>query len=329
MLLVGCSSVPVKKTWELQDGRWPEVTTSNPSTQPVNEPDLDRAEGMLFRGDYKGARQVLLDWERTHKSSPVRDRCIYLIAESYMPEERITAFYYCDEVMDEYPDSRFFYPALETQYQIADEFLKGYKRYFLGMQILGAEDEAIEMLYRIQQRSPGSPLAERCLLRTADWYFDDAEYDLAADGYGSYIRSFPRSDKIPRVKLRRAFSALAQFRGLKFDATAMIDARAELVDIQHAYPDLAEEEHVEDVIARIDDAFARKILDTGDFYQRTSEPRAAVYQYRYLAETYPNSPEAKVANQRLAQMPASAKIEPPPPAGEGYSPATQPSAAAQ
>jgi len=33
--------------------------------------------------------------------------------------DRIKAFYYCDELMDTYPDSGYFYPALELQFQIA------------------------------------------------------------------------------------------------------------------------------------------------------------------------------------------------------------------
>ena len=59
------------------------------------------------------------------------------------------------------------------QYRIADRFLDGYKRRFIGIAMFTAQEEAVEMLYRIQSRSPGSPLAEKAMLRTADFYFDD------------------------------------------------------------------------------------------------------------------------------------------------------------
>ena len=71
-------------------------------------------------------------------------------------------------------------------------------------------------MLRVQQRSPGSPLAERALLRTADWYYSSADYDLAHDAYGVYVKNYPRSPMVPQVKLRQAFSSLAQFRGVRF-----------------------------------------------------------------------------------------------------------------
>ena len=150
------------------------------------------------------------------------------------------------------------------------------------------------MLYRIQQRSPGSPLAEKALLRTADYYYREAEFDLASDAYAVFARAYPRSPEVPRVRLRQAFANYAQFRGLKFDVTPIIDAREQLLAIQQQYPALAAEENLQPVIERIDATFARKIFVTGDFYERTHEPRAAAYQYKFLLKTYPELARCQV-----------------------------------
>jgi outer membrane assembly lipoprotein YfiO len=227
--------------------------------------------------------------------------------------------------MDEYPESKLFQPALQKQFDIAYDYLTGYKETFLGMRILDMGTEAVQMMWRIQQRSPGSPLAERGLRSTADYYFNDADYDLAEDAYNAYIQSYPHSDQIPRVKLRAAFSSLAQFRGVKFDASNIIDARAQLMVIQKEYPDLAAEENVQTVLDQIDSAFAKKLLDLGDFYQRTHEPRGAAYEYRFLVQTYPNFPEADLARQRLHHMPSDAIAEASPPIARSYAPTTEPS----
>jgi outer membrane assembly lipoprotein YfiO len=326
LLHVAAARADDSKTWEyVGGGTWEQATTA-PSQQVVSEPDLDRAEQLLYHGNHDQAKSICLAWEKTHKESPVRDRALFLIAEcEFEADDRIKSFYYLDELMDECPESKLFYVALDKQYRIADDFLNGHKMRFLGMPLFEAYDEAIEMLYRIQQRSPGSPLAEKSLLRTADFYYATSQFDLAKDAYASYIRGYPRSPRIPRIKLRRAFSSLALFHGLKFDATDIIDARAELVDIQRDYPQLADEENVPAVIARIDSAFGRKILEVGAYYERVHLPKAAVYHYRYLAETYPNSAEADEARRRIATMPAWALQDPPPPAGDGYAPSTQPS----
>ena len=229
---------------------------------------------------------------------------------NFINGDRIMSFYNFDELLEKHPGSRYFFPALERQYDIADQYLRGYKNRFFGMPILSATSEATEMLYRIQQRAPGSPLAEKALLRAADYYYADSDFDIAADAYAAYVRSYPRSPLVPRVRLRQAFSALAQFRGVKFDATPIIDARQQLLDLAAAYPTIADEENIPAIVRRIDSALAKKVVVTAEFYQRTHKHSAAAYYYQYLIRTWPESPEAKAAEEKLARMPAEA-LRPP------------------
>ncbi len=168
------------------------------------------------------------------------------------------------------------------------------------------------MMFRIQERSPGSPLAEKCLLRTADYYFSTSQFDLASDAYAAYLRSYSRSAEVARVRLRRAFSSYAQFHGVRFDATPLVDARAQFEDIKARYPELAAENNIQKFIDGINETLARKMLITADFYRRTGETRAAVYTLRQLINTYPTAKEAELAKAELAKMPASALREPPP-----------------
>src|SRR5439155_25172978 len=106
---------------------------------------------------------------------------------------------------------------------------------------------------------------------------------------------------------------LAQFRGMRFDATPIVDARAQLTELRTLFPDFAAEQNVDDVIARIDEALARKLYITGDFFARTHQPNAAGYTWRYLANAYPNSPAAEQAKARLEKLPNAGptRVEPP------------------
>ena len=109
---------------------------------------------------------------------------------------------------------------------------------------------------------------------------------------------------------------LAQFRGLKFDPTPVIDARTQLLDLSAQYPEVAEAENIQSLLERIDATFARKMFVTADFYRRTKEPRAAAFVYQTLINTYPDSPEAGRAQGMLRRLP-SPTIQP-------IAPATQP-----
>ncbi len=294
-------------------GRWHDISTST-APQIIPDPFLDQVEQLIDAHQIKAAHKLLSPWLKQNPNAADRDRALFLLAEIYFEQDdRITAFYHLDELMDKYPESRFFGVALQKQYEIADAFLNGYRRKFLGLHILSAEDEAVEMLYRIQERAPGSALAERCLLRTADYYFNTSQFDLAGDAYAAFAREFPRSPDVPYVKLRIAFSSLAQFRGVRYDATPLLDARAQFQEVIDKYPDLATQENVPERIDRIDRTLAEKLFITADFYMRTGYPGASVYVYRYLLQTYPNSPYSAGARRALARIPAKYLNEPPPP----------------
>lgn len=324
-LLCASAAMAAPEVWELHGSRWVQATTS-PVAVLTDEPVLDRAEKMIQSGNYLAGANTAIQWVKDHKKdNPQRDRGLMLIAQGlYQDGKRVDAFYYLDELMDEVPDSKYYPQALQLQYDIADQYLKGYKRVFIFMPILDATDEAIDMLFRIQQRAPGSRLAEKALLRTADYYYANSEYDLAADAYGAYLKSYPRSPQVPQLRLRRAYATLAQFRGTRYDATPLIDAKAQLTEIAAAYPEIAQDEGLMSLIMRIDETFAQKVYRHADWYRRTSQPSAAVYNYRFLIATFPKSPEAKLSKERLKEFPEKILAERPPRKGSGYSPATMP-----
>jgi outer membrane assembly lipoprotein YfiO len=308
------------QTWERgADNKWHAVeqpaTQPTVSNEPVANPELDVIENLLAHHQGKAAKDRMIQWIKANPIAPDRDRGLFLLAEMYdQVGDKLRAFFHLDELMDTYPESRLFFPALEKQYAIADRFLRGYKRRFLGIPFISTEEEGVEILFRIQERAPGSPIAERSLLRTADFYYDDSQFDLAADAYSAYVHAYPRSPEVPRCRLREAFASLAQFRGLRFDATPVINAKTQLENINAEYPDLANRENVKDVLERIDGILAARVATTAEFYVRTHEPRAAVYNWRYLIENFPNTAEAARARKKLESAPKWA-LELPTPQG--------------
>ncbi len=322
ILLLTVSVQADPPTAVFKDGHW--QTLASPTVPvAVTDADLDHVQQLLSVGDAKAALNVGIAWVKSHgKAAPSRDLALFLIAQSkYMidgSDDWYYAFYYLDELMDEYPESKLFAPALQLQYTIADRILNGHKNKFLGLPIVPMEEQAVEMLYRVQERSPGSALAEKALIRTCDYYYSTGDYELAHDAYGFYIKTYPRSPDLAQIKLRQAFSSLAQFHGVRFDPTCMIDARTELLDIIAAYPSLAREQNLSTIVLRIDAALARKLLVTADYYRRTSAPKGAVYVYRYLIDVYPDSSDAAEAKKALQHMPASALADAPPRPGEAF-----------
>lgn len=300
------------KEWDFGGGgKWTPVMPQS-SSRPVNNPVLDQAEQQLAAGRVSAAQKLLLTWVKSpgNQAAADRDRALFLLADCYYrDDDLIKSFYQYDELLDRYPESRFFNPALERQFQIADDYLRGHKDKFLGLRILTQEDKAIDMLFRVRERAPGSPLAERALMRTADYYFATAQFDFAGDAYAAFARAYPRSPQMGTVRLRQALSSLAQFHGTKFDATPLIDARTEFEDLKVRYPEVAQQADVQKFVDTINRTLAKKMLNTADYYRRTSKAKASAYTLLTLIASYPRTAEADQAREALQRLPKQAVQE--------------------
>lgn len=312
--------------WELRDDRWVQVTTA-PAAEAASVPELDEAADLIGAGQSHAGARIAIRYVKAHPDlkAPQRDRALMLASDGkYAAGRLMDAYFYTEQLLDQHPDTPLFQQALQRQYDIADAFLNGTRRVFILFATISAEDEAIDMLYRIQQRAPGSQIAEKSLLRTADHYYARSRFDLAADAYRVYLTGYPRSPHIPQVRLRRAYATLAQFRGTRYDATPLIDAQTQMIEIVDAYPQIADDQGLSDLLKRIDQTFAQKLMRHAEWYERTHQPAAAVYVYRYLASTFATTPEAATARRRLEGFSAELLKAPPPRPGRGYAPMAHP-----
>src|SRR6476469_3655141 len=82
--LVGVASAQ-SRTWEYAGrGEWPQVssTTRNATAQAANVPELDRIAAMIREGDNRAAEKRAIEWLKANKTSPQRDRAIFLVAQA-------------------------------------------------------------------------------------------------------------------------------------------------------------------------------------------------------------------------------------------------------
>jgi len=300
------TNATTRGAWQLSDGGWSKIeqTSVARAARPIDDPELMAIQKSMVKSDYEASRKSLITWLRANPTSAFRDQALMMMARTlYAGDDLIRAFFYCDELMDTYADSVLYSQAMQLQYDIADEYLKGRKDKFWGMRVLGRKEDAVEMLFRVQQRNPGSPVAEKSLLRTADHYWDEGDFDLAADAYDSFGNSFPRSPLARDVQLQEARSNLAQYNGPKFDATPIINAREQLVQLAGEDPLFARQNDVEPLISESERQLARKLVISADFYRRTGKPAARKHLLARLVRDYPGTPEAQSARVELGIEP--------------------------
>mgnify|MGYP003336598452 CR=1 FL=1 len=138
-------------------------------------------------------------------------------AELAMDSEWQALFAY-EEIARKYATTAVFVPALEREFEVARAYCHGLRKKFFGtFRILDAGDDGQEILIRIQERLPGSELAEKAGMELADYYFRIRDMPLAADAYDLFSQNYPRSRQVVKARLRLIYSYYAQFKGKNWE----------------------------------------------------------------------------------------------------------------
>jgi outer membrane protein assembly factor BamD (BamD/ComL family) len=299
-----------EQTYELtEDDRWSLLAEKDPDGEASQLLQVRRALGL---DEPRRALNLVEGFLERAPFSTWRPEALLLKGDAQLAlGNEYDALMTYEELVQRYPGSAVFVTALEREYDIAKAYAGGLKRKFLGLfRILDTADDAEELLIRIQERLPGSTLAERAGMTLADFYFERRDLFMAAEAYDIFIENYPRSTQIDKARLRLIYSYLANFRGPEYDAVGLLEAQARLRELQAIRPALAQKVGAEALLVRVYESDAIKMLQTARWYIDTEDPISAEYVIRRLVEAYPDSiatiDALRMIPSILARMPEAA-----------------------
>ncbi len=301
----GASASAAPPGWELREGSWVPVIqpgTGTPEAQVAQMIELLKTNhtGELIARAKK--------WIKKNKSNPLLPQVLLLQGDAEVARgNKYKSLYSYEDILNNFPTSELYIPVLQKEYDIADAFLKGYKRKFLGIRFLPVTDDAIELLDRIQDRERGSPLAEQAGIRVADYYYGTGEFQEAIDSYNDFLKRYPYSQYVRKAEVRRAEASLGNFHGILFDITPLLDSRERLAAISEVFPQTAEGLQVSALEDRIYQLEGRKELEVARYYWRAGRHHAASYFYKRVIQNWPDTLFAQDAKKELrARLPNEA-----------------------
>ncbi len=280
-----CAVHAQQTTYELDtaEGVWVQAAVPEPGTDAWTIAEARRA---LADDRPAKADKALTDWlqinERTDNP---------WLAEAYMlrGDARVArgreykALFDYEIVARDFSGSEVFLPTLERELRVGSMYLNGLKRKFLWMRFEDASPIGIELLMRIQERAPGSQLAERAAIELADYFYRVRDLELAAEMYSIFLVNYPRSDLRSHAMLRQIYANVARFKGPKYDASSLVEARALIRQFSGEYPEQAERLGITDaLVARLDESAAAQMLATAEWYLRRKDPVSARFTLRRL-----------------------------------------------
>ncbi len=269
------------------DDQWTATDAADPGTP---EGQIQQIRTALAEEDYDRAESLATRWIKRHPRHELLPEAYLLRGDAlYALHNYYESLFEYEFIARRFPSSEAFIPALEREYEIARMFVAGKKRKLWGLRWVDARADGEELLIRIQERLPGSRLAELAGMDLADFYFARRKMQLAAEAYELFIENYPGSDQLPKARRRLVYSFLAAFKGPQFDATGLYEARARLQQLKVIDPVTADEVGADALLTRISESDALKMLQTAIWYRSVDNYVSCEFTIRRLLRRYPDS----------------------------------------
>lgn len=210
------------------------------------------------------------------------------------------ALYDYETVIKSYAASPEFVTALERELDIAVRYVTGLDRKWLGIRFVSAYEEGEELLIRVQERLPGSRLAERAGIELADHYYRQRDLALAGEAYELFLTNFPNSPYRNKAMQRRIFANIGRFKGPRYDGSALVDASVLIRRYMSLYPSQANQAGLDQALLnRIDESAALQLIEVANWYFDREDLVAARATLQRLVRLHPQS---AAAGQALAEL---------------------------
>lgn len=212
------------------------------------------------------------------------------------------ALYDYEVIGKSFPGAEEYVIAAERQLEIAVRYVRGLKRKWLGIRWFDASDVGEELLIRIQERLPGSRLAERAGIELANHFYRERELSLANDAYEVFLLNYPRSSYRMSAMMRRIYANIGRFKGPMYDGSALLDAGVLIRRFMAEYPQQARATGLDDsLLTRIDESAAASILESARWYLRRDDAVSARSMLRRVIRQHPISDAARQAREIMSE----------------------------
>ncbi len=309
-LVIGALA-PAQQLLQLNErDQWTPTTPPAPGSP---EQRLLEAQLALAHGEAARAGNLAKAWLRNNPNNPLVPRATLLLGDALLAQsDEYEALFEYEAIARNHAQSAVFVTALEREFQIATAYAHGLRKKFMGLfRILSGDEEAQELLIRIQERLPGSELAEQAGMELADFYYERRDFRLASDAYDLFLRNYPRSPRAQKAKLRLIYSFCAQFNGPEQDDSGLVAASVKIAELEETDPALARDIGTEALLNRIEESEAGKLLQTAGWYTYTGDPIGAERMIRRLVQRFPRSIAALDGLRQIpgiyAQLPEATK----------------------
>jgi outer membrane protein assembly factor BamD len=235
---------------------------------------------------------------------------LYLARKQYYK-----AFENLNQVVARYPNSKHFDDVIGEEYRIASALLDGARNHIWGIiPSFRNRTRAIEYFEITLRNAPYSDYAPLALMNEARGFLKERDTDEAIDALDRMINNYPQSLLTPDAYLKLAQTHAQLVDGPAYDQGSTKEAITYFEDFLILFPGDANTPAAAKGLDEMKTVLAQSKITIGDFYfkYRKNYAAARVF-YNEAITSYPDSPIAERAKQKLALVEARASNKPLPP----------------
>src|SRR2546430_7308588 len=206
------------------------------------------------------------------------------------------------QLVERYPSSPNFEPAIEAQFRIGEIYLNGKKLKVLGIPIASALDRAVTIFANVVRTAPYGKYTARAQFDIGLAREKQGANDAALQAYQAVVDKFPNEPIAVDAQYQIGYIWFTAARTGTKDIAAVSNARTAFQDFLFHYPNSEKAAQARANLELLEHKETTSSYQVAKFYDKQKYYRAAVIYYNEVIRQQPGSTESNLAKKRIDQL---------------------------
>jgi outer membrane protein assembly factor BamD len=220
---------------------------------------------------------------------------------AYAAADYDRAYVYYNEYTSKYPKGDDFDKAIEGMYNVGQKFLEGAKRRLFGVKTFASMNRAQQIFEGIVKAAPFGKWAPLAQFYAGQAMEKSGRADDAIGAYQEVISRYPQDQAAADAQYQIGYVYLVEAR-TAYDKAAASKAADAFEDFLAKYPNSEKAAQARDNLKTLQSRSNNNAVIVAKFYDKKKDYKAAVIYYNEVIKEQPGTPDAKYAEQRVADI---------------------------
>jgi len=287
--------------WSPKTQKW-----KNPEYSALATPYLQYKQALKYfeQDEFKEAheefKKLLVNYPDAKEAAEAQyylARCLEKFDKPY------DAFLEYQKLIDSYPNSQRINEVVEREYNIGEYFLNKEHKAWLGLSLYDfVEHPSIQIFGGIVNKVPYSEYAPRAQYKLGMILFQLGRYEESREAFQKVIDNYSDGEWAAPAKYQLALATSQAFPGADYDSSYLKEATSRLDEFIKDHPEAKISAEAEDQLIVLRNKEARKVFDTGQFYENQDQYNSGVIYYKKVVKSYPDSDYYDLAVERIEEL---------------------------